>query len=62
MYFIEKIIKHLTEKKKKKQEIIEEEETCSHFYVPIDSTEKFLACKHCGSLIQNTNKKNPFMK
>jgi len=47
--------------KKKKQEEAKEE-LCSHLFVPIDSTEKILACSKCGKIHKVKKEKNPFDK
>ena len=66
MYIIELIFKLKKDfkegkfnfKKKKKEEI--KEETCSHLFVPIDSTGKILACSKCGIIYKVKKEKNPF--
>ncbi|MBE7707359.1 MAG: hypothetical protein E7Z88_01500 [Cyanobacteria bacterium SIG27] len=47
--------------KKKIQQPINEIETCSHLFVPIDSTGKILACSKCGELYKlKDGEINPF--
>lgn len=55
MYFIELIIKKLTQKKEKptynpmqNNELIEDYESCEHIFMPIDSTNETLSCTKCG--------------
>ncbi len=66
MYIIELFIKIKEEFKKngfKKQKKPEkkEYEACSHFFVPIDSTGRILACSKCGMLYKlKKNETNPF--
>jgi len=39
----------------------EEVEKCDHFFVPIDSTKKILACSKCGMIYKPKKKQNnPF--
>lgn len=37
-------------KKAKKEDTDKEIETCSHLFVPIDSTGRILACSKCGKI------------
>ena len=43
---------------------IDYEETCSHIFLPIDSTGETLACSKCGLIVKNDSSKykpkNPF--
>ena len=67
MYLIEWIIKKWLSKNTKElpvefhQENNEEDlySNCeSHVYMPIDSTNDFLACKNCGHIMRNPKNKN----
>lgn len=73
MYIIElisKLIKAKRDKKLNKQKNasispeIDYEETCSHIFLPIDSTGETLACSKCGLIVKNDSSKykpkNPF--
>ena len=70
MYIIElisKLIKKEEPFKKKKPDMppeIDYEETCSHIFLPIDSTGETLACSKCGLIVKNDSSKykpkNPF--
>lgn len=71
MYFIEFIIKKLTQKKEKPiynplEEIVppKEYEVCEHIFMPIDSTNETLSCTKCGTLKKRSELKNKnfFMK
>ena len=68
MYIVElflKIKEDIKNKKFKKEPKIQKEEIekCSHFFVPIDSTGKILACSKCGEIYKLDDKKiNPFQK
>lgn len=47
--------------KKSKKPLIKEEEKCDHFFVPIDSTGRILACSKCGMIYKlKKNEVNPF--
>lgn len=47
--------------KRKPKKQIEEKETCSHLFVPIDSTGRVLACSKCGKLYKlKKGEVNPF--
>ncbi len=70
MYIIElisKLIKKEEPFKKKKPDMPQEidyTETCSHVFLPIDSTGETLACSKCGLIVKNDSSKykpkNPF--
>lgn len=71
MYIIELIAKLVNEKpwknrKKALPDLPETDynETCSHIFLPIDSTNATLACSKCGLVIKNdpdkVKPKNPF--
>ena len=48
-------------KRKKQQPAKIEAETCNHFFVPIDSTKKILACSKCGEIYKlKKDEINPF--
>lgn len=53
---IHKITRHI---KNKPQEVTAnvETETCSHVFLPVDSTKRILACTKCGILIKAENLK-----
>lgn len=64
MYFIELIIKKLTQKKDKfasnysSNEEFQEYENCEHVFMPIDSTNEILSCTKCGILKKRSEFKN----
>lgn len=64
MYFIELIIKKLTQKKEipEKNPLTEKTEqnyeTCEHIFMPIDSTGETLSCTNCGMVIKRSEIKN----
>ena len=66
MYIIElfiKLKKDFESGKFKKQAKIKvpEIEKCNHFFVPIDSTKRVLACSKCGEIYKlKKGEKNPF--
>ena len=66
MYIIELFLKLKQDFKngrfrKKPQEQTSEVEACSHFFVPIDSTGKVLACSKCGEIYKlKDGEVNPF--
>ena len=70
MYILELLAKIITEKKTKntqKTPVVTEseyEDTCSHVFLPVDSTGKILACSKCGLIVKNDSSqykpKNPF--
>ncbi len=64
MYIIELFFKIKNEIKKRKQKTLpktREYETCNHFFVPIDSTGRILACSKCGELYKlKDGEINPF--
>ena len=68
MYIVElffKLKNDIKSGKFKKQTTIqaEEIETCEHFFVPIDSTGKVLACSKCGEMYKlKKGEVNPFEK
>lgn len=57
MYFIEYIIKKLTQKNEKPayippgNEELDDNESCEHIFMPVDSTGETLSCTNCGILI-----------
>ena len=65
MYIIELFVKlkndlKLGKFKKRSQKNIEVEK-CNHFFVPIDSTKRILACSKCGEIYKlNKDEVNPF--
>lgn len=64
MYFIELIIKKLTQKKEKpsynpmNSEIPQEYEACEHVFMPLDSTNETLSCTKCGIIVKRSELKN----
>lgn len=63
MYIIELFLKLKDDikKRKKKQKILQEKEKCNHFFVPIDSTGRILACSKCGEIYKlKKGETNPF--
>lgn len=65
MYFIEFIIKKLTQKKEKpiynpleENTPPENYEVCEHIFMPIDSTNEILSCTKCGILKKRSELKN----
>lgn len=64
MYFIELIIKKLTQKKEKptynpmQNSKIEDYESCEHIFMPIDSTNEILSCTKCGIIKKRSELKN----
>lgn len=65
MYIIELFFKLKQDFKegkfKKKQKELPEVETCSHLFVPIDSTGRILACSKCGKIYKlKKGEVNPF--
>jgi len=67
MYFIELIIKKLTQKKEQPTySPLQEEgssenqeyEACEHTFMPIDSTGETLSCTNCGLLVKRSEMKN----
>lgn len=64
MYFIEYIIKKLTQKNKKNNTEPSTRnndsgpEFCDHLFMPIDSTNELLSCSKCGFLIKKSDLKN----
>lgn len=64
MYFIELIIKKLTQKKNKpvyshnSEDEIQNYEGCEHIFMPIDSTNEILSCTKCGILVKRSELKN----
>lgn len=63
MYFIEFIIKKLTQKKEKTYTKTNfppadtEEENCEHIFMPIDSTNETLSCSKCGLIVKRNDLK-----
>ena len=68
MYIIELFVKLKNDFKsgkfKKKTPIAQfEKEKCNHFFVPIDSTKRILACSKCGEIYKlKKGEVNPFEK
>ena len=66
MYIIELFLKLKEDFKsgkfKKQPEIkSKQHEKCNHFFVPIDSTKRILACSKCGEIYKlKKNEINPF--
>lgn len=64
MYFIEFIIKKLTQRKEKPEyNPLEKDETqnyeaCEHTFMPVDSTGETLSCTKCGFLAKRSELKN----
>ena len=64
MYFIELIIKKLTQKKEPPEykpvsdNEIEDYETCEHVFMPLDSTEETLSCTKCGFVVKRSELKS----
>lgn len=64
MYFIELIIKKLTQKKDKSitnypsDEDLQDYENCEHVFMPIDSTNEILSCTKCGIIKKRSELKN----
>lgn len=64
MYFIEYIIKKLTQKKEKtiysliSDNEIKDYENCEHIFMPVDSTGETLSCTKCGMLVKRSELKN----
>jgi len=50
MYILEILLKSIIERKNKKAKPLEEKEyaKCEHIFLPIDSSNKRLACSKCG--------------
>ena len=67
MYFIEKLIQIFLKLNKKEEEIItpeyddnyilEDVLTCSHNFLPLDSTGEIYACSKCGYLVKRSRLK-----
>lgn len=60
MYIIELLIQAFKKKRKTKQEsrfelpeneIEDNTQNCEHFFMPLDSSNEFFACKYCGLVI-----------
>lgn len=69
MYIVELVVKFINDIKEgkfqkikeKPSEIEPEEEKCDHFFVPIDSTGRILACSKCGEIYKlKKGEVNPF--
>ena len=64
MYIIElflKLRKDFIKSRNKNVNPVDEVETCSHLFVPIDSTGKILACSKCGEIYKlKKGEVNPF--
>lgn len=64
MYFIELIIKKLTQKKDKPKyspafdNELQDFENCEHIFMPIDSTNEILSCTKCGFMAKRDEPKN----
>lgn len=64
MYFIELIIKKLTQKKETPQytplsdDELQEYESCEHIFMPIDSTSETLSCTLCGLVVKKSELRN----
>lgn len=64
MYFVEYIIKKITQKKEKafSENVLENENTeyenCEHVFMPIDSTHEILSCSKCGFLVKKSDLRN----
>lgn len=65
MYFVELILKKLTQKKEKatynpltEEDSLQETEVCEHIFMPIDSTNEILSCTKCGILKKRSELKN----
>ena len=64
MYFIEFIIKKLTQKKEKPiynpnpSDENRDYESCEHVFMPVDSTAETLSCTKCGFLVKRSDLKN----
>ena len=64
MYFIEYIIKKITQKKEKPiYNTVSENETqdyedCEHVFMPVDSTGEILSCTKCGTLVKRSELKS----
>lgn len=64
MYFIELIIKKLTQKEEKSSysplsdNHTSDYESCEHMFMPIDSTGETLSCSKCGFLVKKNELKN----
>lgn len=64
MYFIEFIIKKLTQKKEQQsynpliENAFQEYENCEHIFMPIDSTNEILSCTKCGIIKKRSELKN----
>lgn len=64
MYFIELIIKKLTQKKGKlthnpaTYNELQDFENCEHIFMPIDSTNEILSCTKCGFMAKRSDIKN----
>ena len=68
MYIFELIIRYIKGKKYKKltpdyspdksEDIVEKPENCEHFFMPLDSSGEYFACKNCGLVVQKSELKN----
>lgn len=64
MYFIEFIIKKLTQKKEKPiynpnpNDENWDYESCEHVFMPVDSTSETLSCTKCGFLVKRNDLKS----
>ncbi len=63
MYIIELFVK-IKDNFKKKEKVVKvesETESCSHLFLPIDSTGRILACSKCGEIYKlKKGEVNPF--
>ena len=67
MYIIELITKYIKGKKYQKltpdytpdktEDITENPNECNHFFMPLDSSEEYFACKNCGLIVPKENLK-----
>lgn len=65
MFFIEFIIKKITQKREKSDDYdpssenkIQDYEGCEHTFMPLDSTGENLSCTKCGLVIKKSELKN----
>ena len=69
MYIFELIFKFFRRKKKyntqdfepitlKTDGLIEDSNECMHLFMPLDSSNEFFACKHCGLVVPKKELKN----
>lgn len=63
MYIFELIVRYIKGKKYKKQtpdytpdkteDILENPEECEHFFMPLDESREYFACKYCGLVVSH---------